>query len=58
VENDYLTIGEIADELRVTQPTIRNWIESGLLAAYRFGNTLRVERTEFVAFVERSRVQA
>ncbi|KAB2809287.1 helix-turn-helix domain-containing protein [Pimelobacter simplex] len=57
-DTSFMTVPEIAKSLRVTQPTVRNWIEAGALPGYRFGSSLRVERVEFEAFIERSKVAA
>jgi excisionase family DNA binding protein len=57
-ETTYLTTGEIAARLRVSSRTVVNWVDTGLLVGYRFGGTLRVERDELDAFIERSKVSA
>src|SRR5690348_10969238 len=36
-EDPWLTIGEIADELRLSPATIRSWIRKGILSATRAG---------------------
>jgi excisionase family DNA binding protein len=38
--DEYLTVAEIADLLKVNQQTVRNWIDDGALAAVRVGATL------------------
>jgi excisionase family DNA binding protein len=56
--SNYVTVAEIAERLRVTPRTVGNWIEAGLLPAFRFGGNVRVEREELDAFIERSKVSA
>ncbi len=38
----YLTVAEIAERLRVSGQTVRNWIDDGLLPAVRFKRALRI----------------
>lgn len=51
-----LTVNEIAKNLNVSTRTIRLWIESGKLKAYRFGKDYRIEPTDLKEFIEKSRV--
>ena len=45
-EDVILTKREVAEYFQVTQRTIDNWTESGLLTAYRIGNQVRFKRKE------------
>ena len=47
----YMTVGEVAELLRVDEKTVRNWIRNGLLPAIRVGRQYRIERTEYESFV-------
>lgn len=49
----YMTVAEVAEELRVDQRTIRNWIRDGRLVAIRVGRQWRIERSEYDRFIER-----
>ena len=49
-----LTTQEISKMLKVSDRTVRNWIESGELKAYRFGNQYRVEVSDFETFKNKS----
>jgi excisionase family DNA binding protein len=45
--DEYLTVAEIASELKLNQQTIRNWIDQGSLRAVRVGpRRVRVLRSE------------
>lgn len=50
-----LTTKDIASELNVSDKTVRNWIDGGLLPAYKFGKEYRVERDDFEAFKNNSK---
>jgi excisionase family DNA binding protein len=39
LEDKLLTVPEVADALRVSKFTIRNWLRAGRLAGYRPGGT-------------------
>lgn len=47
----WLTVAEIAAELRVDPETVRRMIRRGDLAAFRYGSCLRVKRTDLDAFI-------
>jgi excisionase family DNA binding protein len=52
---EFLTVGEIADLLRLNQQTIRNYIDRGELPAVRLGTRrVRVRRADLEAFIEAS----
>ena len=48
---EYLTVEEIAAELRLTSQTIRNWIKSGDLPAVQVKHVFRVRREDLDAMV-------
>ena len=50
LDEDYLTSEQIAQALRVTPQTIRNWIKRGDLPAERYGHVFRVRKKDFEAF--------
>jgi excisionase family DNA binding protein len=52
-----LTVPQVADRLRVSAGLVYSWVESGLLACYRFGNkgkrgAIRVAEADLAAFME------
>jgi excisionase family DNA binding protein len=52
---EFLTVAEIAEILKLNQQTVRNWIDGGTLPAYHVGRRVRVPRSAFDALLERSR---
>jgi excisionase family DNA binding protein len=50
---EFLTIAETADRLKLTQQTIRNWIDQGELVAVRVGRRrMRVRTSDLERFIE------
>ena len=49
-----LTTKEISTQLKVSDRTVRNWIETGQLKAYRFGNQYRIDIVDFEKFKAQS----
>lgn len=55
MDETFLTVAEIADQLRVNQQTVRNWIDRGELAAIRLGaRRVRVRASELERFIAAS----
>src|SRR5436305_14477193 len=57
--SDFLTVAEVAKELRCSEPTIRRRIRSVDLPAVRLGpgrSAIRVPRVELVAWLQTSRI--
>jgi excisionase family DNA binding protein len=50
---EILTVDEIAEELRLTPQTIRNWIKSGLLRAILVKHVYRIKRDDLDAMLSR-----
>ncbi len=46
-DEEYLTVAEIAERLKLNQQTLRNWIDLGQLPAVRIGRRVRVRRSDF-----------
>jgi excisionase family DNA binding protein len=42
----FLTVAEVAEQLRLNQHTIRNWIDRGELPAVRIGRRVRIRRRD------------
>jgi excisionase family DNA binding protein len=49
---EWLTVEEIAQELKMHVDTVRGWIRDGKLRATRFGRDYRIKRKDFDKFVE------
>jgi excisionase family DNA binding protein len=46
MSEEFLTVGEIAELLKVNQQTVRNWIDRGSLPAVRVGRRVRVKQSD------------
>lgn len=46
-EEEYLTVAEVAETLKLNQQTVRNWIDQGALPALRVGRRVRIKRSDF-----------
>jgi excisionase family DNA binding protein len=46
VDDEFLTVAEVAETLKLNQQTIRNWIDQGSLPALRVGRRVRVLRRD------------
>ena len=49
------TVTEIAEDLKVSERTVRRWIAQGDLRAHRFGRAVRVSSEDLEAFERQSR---
>jgi excisionase family DNA binding protein len=55
VEEDYYTLQDIADRLKVSYRTVYRWVRAGKLPAYKFGQDWRVKESDLREFVEAHR---
>ncbi len=53
--DEFMTVAEVADVLRVSKLTVWRYTESGKLPAYKFGRDLRIKKNELDAFIESRR---
>ncbi len=53
---DWLTTDEIAKDLKVNVKTVRNWINSGELAAIDVGGEYRIYRKDYEDFIDRRKI--
>ena len=44
---EFLTVAEVADILKLNQQTVRNWIDQGSFPAVRIGRRVRIRRSDF-----------
>lgn len=50
--NEWLSVGEVAQALRMDEETVRKWIRRKQLKAYKFGRDYRIRRDDFDRFIE------
>jgi excisionase family DNA binding protein len=55
MDETFVTVAEIAEQLRLNQQTVRNWIDRGELSAIRIGpRRVRVRASELERFIAAS----
>jgi excisionase family DNA binding protein len=54
--DEFLTVGDVPDRLRVHPQTVRSWIARGELRAIKIGRTVRIRRSDFEEALERAMV--
>ena len=50
--DEWLSVEEVAQILKMDEETVRRWIRKRQLKAYRFGRDLRIRRDDFDKFVK------
>jgi excisionase family DNA binding protein len=45
-DDEFLTVNEIAEHLKINPQTVRNWIDAGTLPAVRVGRRVRIRRAD------------
>jgi excisionase family DNA binding protein len=50
--DEWLSVEEVAQILKMDEETVRRWIRNRQLKAYRFGRDLRIRRDDFEKFVK------
>ncbi len=58
LEDDFLTVAEVAGLLKLNQQTVRNWIDQGSLPALRVGRRVRIRRSDLNRLLEQGSTQA
>jgi excisionase family DNA binding protein len=56
--DEFLTVAEVAETLKLNQQTVRNWIDQGSLPALRVGRRVRIRRVDFDRLLADSASQA
>ena len=52
---EFLKVPEIADQLRISRPKGYELVNKGLIPVYRIDGVIRVKKSDFVAFLRKSR---
>jgi len=47
---EFLTVGEAAQLIHVSESTVRNWINDGLLRCMRHGRVIRILKDDLLSF--------
>ena len=55
VDQDFFTVGEIAEKLKVSYKSVYRWVQAGELAAYKFGTDWRIGTADLERFIEQRR---
>ena len=56
--DEFLTVAEVAELLKLNQQTVRNWIDQGSLPAVRVGRRVRIRRSDLERVLEDGSTQA
>lgn len=51
-----LTLKEVGEVLRISETTLRSWVDTGILKGYKFNREYRVSKEDLDAFIEDSKV--
>jgi len=57
VPDEWLTLAQIAEELKLHIETVREWVRTKRLTAYRVGRDYRVKRVDLDKFLEERRTK-
>ncbi len=52
MEDQFLTVDEVAETLRINPQTVRNWIDSQALRAVRVGRRVRIRKSDLDELVQ------
>lgn len=52
MKEEYYTIKEVAELLRVAYLTVYRWIQAGKLTAYQVEKQYRINKTDYEAFIK------
>lgn len=56
--HEFLTLGEVANHLRVDTKTVRRWVSGGILPAIKIGTqTVRIRRRDLLELLSKSRTR-
>ena len=52
-----LTTKDVAEQLNVSEKTVRNWIDEGLLEGFKLGKNYRIEPEAVQEFLNKSKIK-
>ena len=53
--DDFLTVGQVARLLQISEREVRRWIATGALRVHRFGRAIRISREDLDDFIRRAK---
>ena len=53
MSSEWMTVEEIANDLRVKESTVREWIRQKKLKAAKFGRDYRIKRRDYQEFIDK-----
>ena len=53
MEDNFLSVEEAAERLKVTVPTLRRWLRDGILHGEKFGRLWRIRESELIGKKEK-----
>jgi excisionase family DNA binding protein len=56
--DEWLSVDEVAKNLKMDEETVRKWIRRRLLKAYKFGRDYRIRREDFETFIRERAVDS
>jgi len=57
VEQDFLTVEQVAKNLLVSEETVRDWIKKKQLVAYKVGRDFRIDKADYEKFLRERRTK-
>ena len=51
-----LTLKEVGEIIRISETTLRCWVDNGILKGYKFNREYRVSKEDLEEFIENSKV--
>ena len=53
-ENNILTRKDLVRLLKISMPTVHNWVNSGIITAYKIGNQTRFKKDEILKALKKA----
>lgn len=57
MNEEFYTLHEVADLLKISYMTVFRWVKAGKLEAYQIGKQYRVKQSTIDAFIEKKKVK-
>ena len=57
MEQDFLTVEQVAKNLLVSEETVRDWIKKKQLVAYKVGRDFRIDKSDYEKFLRERRTK-